>query len=182
MELIHYRLLKKWWQREIGSIKRRQSKRHHHLQARHVAYSISQPMKQLIHVNTNTQIVSFSSSGPRAGPTAALVFICVSLPLCEHAQWGEPGRAGVIGCGGEKKGNLVVSLAKLNQTIFSSPFPPPDNRHIVSPQVCYYFSDQVGRRVTQMTGWWLFSENSLPLKARRWGGGGSLYLAMPPPS
>lgn len=33
-----------------------------------------------------------------------------------------------------KKDNLVVSLAKLDQTIFSSPFPP---------QACYYCFDQV---------------------------------------
>lgn len=43
-----------------------------------------------------------------------------------------------------EKRNLVVSLAQLDQTIFSSPFPPQTTVCKVPPQVCYYCFDHVG--------------------------------------
>ena len=55
----------------------------------------------------------------------ARVCLRFSVSLCEHARGGsEPGSTGVIGCAERKKGNLVASPAKLDQTILSSPFPP----------------------------------------------------------
>ncbi len=62
-------------------------------------------MKQLIHVNTNTQRALFAHQ-ESGGLTAVLLFICASLCLCVN-MLSEVNleEAGVIGCG-KKKGTL----------------------------------------------------------------------------
>lgn len=65
--------------------------------------------------------------------------LCVSVRTCS-VKWTWKSRCNWVW----KKGNLVVSLAKLDQTNLLLSISSTDNRHIVLTQGCYYVFDQVG--------------------------------------
>ena len=99
-------------------------------------------MKQLIHVNINTQIVSFlpiRKAELLRLCSCLFVHLCASVWTCS-VKWTRKSRCnwvwkkrGPCGLPGQiRSDNLLLSISST------------DNRHIVAPLVCYYFSDQAG--------------------------------------